>query len=108
MYRNATDYRSYPDWFDKGYDSPLARARLRNGLPNDLQITGTWGWSSYPPEFSFATMILAAWYTKRPDAVLSNVLLSPEGNIMDLSKMPPEVVSFISQWRIGRDAVVTL
>jgi hypothetical protein len=108
QYRDRTDYRTYSDWFDKGYDSPLGRARLYNPLPNDLSIAGDWGPTSYPPEFSFATMVLAAWMTKRPDAVLANVLQTPEGNIMDLSQMPPEVKGFIADWKLEVDAVVTL
>ena len=107
-YRDRSDYRTYSDWFDKGYDSPLARSRLNSPLPNDLAITGEWGWVTYPPEYSFATMVLAAWLTKRVDAVLSNVLQSPDGNVMDLSHLPPEVEGFIRDWSIGAEAVVTV
>ena len=108
QYRDRMDYRSYPDWFDKNYDSPLNQHRLASGIPNDLSITGTWGYATIPPEVAFATKVLAAWYTKRPDAVLSNTIQTPEGNVLDLSRMPPEVQGFISQWRIGVDEVVTL
>ena len=108
QYRDRFDYRSYPDWFDKNYDSPLNQRRLASGIPNDLSITGTWGYATIPPEVAFATKVLAAWYTKRPDAVLSNTIQTPEGNVLDLSRMPPEVQGFITQWRIGVDEVVTL
>lgn len=109
QYRDPLDYRTYFDWFDKGYDSPLAQARLRNPLPNDLVIgPATWGWPSYPPEFSLAAKILAAWLTKRPDAVLSNVLQTPGGDVLDVSNWPPEVTKFVADWKIDTDAAVTV
>lgn len=108
QYRYPNDYRTYSTWFDKGYDNPLYQYRLRNGLPNDLSITGTWGWSSVPDELAHATKVLAAWYTKRPDAVLSNTIQTPEGNVLDLSRIPPEVQQFIAGWRIDLDTVASL
>lgn len=108
QYRNRFDYRSYSDWFDKNYDSPLYQQRLQNGIPNDLSITGVWGHVPIPDELAHATKVLAAWYTKRPDAVLSNTIQTPEGNILDLSRMPPEVQGFVQQWRIPLDEVASL
>jgi len=109
QYRSPFDYRSYPDWFDKNYDSPLYQQRLRSGIPNDLVIgPAEWGHASVPQEISHATKVLAAWYTKRPDAVLSNTIQTPEGNILDLSRMPPEVQQIVAQWRIPLDEVASL
>lgn len=108
QYRAPFDYRSYPDWFDKNYDSPLYQQRLRSGIPNDLSIAGTWGHATIPDEVAQATKVLAAWYTKRPDAVLSNTLQTPEGNVLDLSRIPPEVREFIANWRIPLDEVASL
>lgn len=109
QYRFPYDYRTYSDWFDKGYDLPLSQARLRMGLPNDLVIgPGTWGWATIPDEVAHAAKVLAAWYTKRPDAVLSNTIQTPEGNILDLSRIPPEVKDFIAGWRIDLDTVAIL
>ncbi len=109
QYRSPFDFRAYSDWFDKAYDLPLSAARLRYGyLPNDLSITGVWGWTAIPPELAFATKVLAAWYTKRPDAVLSNTVQTPEGNILDLSRFPPEVNGFVQQWSIPLDTVASL
>lgn len=108
QYRDRFDYRSYPDWFDKNYDSPLYQSRLASGIPNDLSIAGVWGHDPIPVEVGHATKVLAAWYTKRPDAVLSNTLQTPEGNILDLSRMPPEVAQFISAWKIEYDSAVTV
>ena len=108
QYRFPFDYRSYSDWFDKGYDNPLFQARLRSGIPNDLSIAGSWGHTGAVDEFDFAVKVQAAWLTKRPDAVLSNTLQTPEGNILDLSRIPPEVQQFISGWRIDLDTVASL
>jgi len=108
QYRAPFDYRSYSDWFDKNYDSPLHQQRLRSGIPNDLSIAGTWGHATIPQEVAHATKVLAAWFTKRPDAVLSNTIQTPEGNVLDLSGMPPEVQLFIQDWRIPLDEVVSL
>ncbi len=108
QYRFPFDYRSYSDWFDKGYDNWLYQYRLRSGIPNDLSIAGTWGWTAVPDELMLATKVLAAWYTKRPDAVLSNTLQTPEGNILDLSHLPPEVTQFIAAWRIPLDSMASL
>lgn len=108
QYRYPSDFRSYPDWFDKNLDSPLYQQRLRTGIPNDLSITGVWGHTTVPEEIAFAAMVLAAWYTKRPDAVLSNTLQTPEGNVFDLSRLPPEVTGIAQQWRIPLDEVAVL
>lgn len=108
QYRYPRNYHSYPDWFDKNYDSPLYQQRLASGIPNDLVIVGTWGHATIPPEVAHATKVLAAWYTKRPDAVLSNVIVTPEGNILDLSRIPPEVAQFVNAWRIAADELVSV
>lgn len=109
QYRFPFDYRSYSDWFDKGYDLPLAQARLRQGIPNDLVIgPAEWGHTGAQDEFDGAVKVLAAWYTKRPDAVLSNTLQTPEGNVLDLSRIPPEVKDFVAGWRIDLDTVASL
>lgn len=108
QYRFPFDYRSYPDWFDKNYDNPLYQMRLRNGIPNDLVIVGDWGHSGAVDEFDQAVKVLAAWFTKRPDAVLSNTIQTPEGNVFDLSKMPAEVQLFVADWRIPLDQVAGL
>lgn len=109
QYRDRFDYRSYPDWFDKNYDSPLYQQRLRNGIPNDLSITGVWGHSPIPDEVAHAAKVLAAWYTKRPDAVLTNTVLTPGGDTLLLSTdYPVEVQQFIQRWRIPLDEVASL
>lgn len=96
------DYRNNPEWFDRNLDSWLFWARENNwgSLPNDLVITGDWGWSPLPDELLMATKVLASWFTLRPDAVLSNVIQSAQGTVSDVSQLPPEVQSFISAWTL--------
>jgi hypothetical protein len=109
QYRDRFDYRSYPDWFDKNYDSPLYQNRLRSGIPNDLSIAGVWGHDPLPVEVSRATLVLAAWYTKNPDAVLSGTIQTPNGDtILIAPGGPDEVRMFVQQWKIEYDSAVAL
>lgn len=86
-----------PEWFDRGLDLPGRSA----SLPNDLSITGSWGYADIPEPVLHATKVLAAWYTKRPDAILSGSLVTPDGNFVNLSSLPIEVQTFIAEWRVG-------
>lgn len=85
--------------FDRNY-SYLRYGSRYDPLPNNVSITGVWGHSPYPPELLHATTVLAAYYTIRPDALLSGVRQTPDGNIFDLSKLPREVVDFVETWRL--------
>jgi hypothetical protein len=94
----GANYRSWPSWFDTNLDR-----RWYPGFssdPNDLVITGTWGYNPLPDELLLATKALAFWYTKRPDAILGGVSLTPAGAEVDLSQYPVEVREFISAWRL--------
>ncbi len=102
---NQGDYRANPDWFDRNLDSWRWRGRYDWSLPNDLAITGEWGHVTLPSELLHATVVLAGYYTKRPDAVLSGGIQTPEGGIFDLSALPIEVRSFIDDWKIGESLV---
>lgn len=100
-------YKADPLWWDKNYDSPLSRWRSYSSATNNLSITGDWGWNPLPEEFIHAETILAAWFTKRPEAVLSDVVLTPEGGFQRFSEFPPEVQAFIEAWRlIGSAAAI--
>lgn len=105
MRPGAPWWLSNPEWFDRNLDSPWYPGNYGGGrsLPNDLSIAGLWGYASgSEPEPSLhAVKVLASWITKRPDAILSGGITTPDGNLVDLSKFPIEVVSFIQQWRVG-------
>lgn len=98
-------YRSFPDWFDTNKDA-WWWPRFTSD-PNDLSITGDWGHSPLPDELLHATKALAMWFTKRPDASLTNTIQTPEGNVLDLSGLPVEVTEFIRNWKIGELVVGT-
>jgi hypothetical protein len=109
------DYRSNPEWFDRNLDHWLYPARGgRWSLPNDLQITGDWGLlaADYPDPLLHATKVLAGWYTKRPDSLLANVSITPEGNLLNFSQYPPEVadalLGFVGVYRISDSVVVSV
>jgi hypothetical protein len=109
-------FYSVPEWFDRALDSPFYPGNYGGGngrlasIPNDLVITGDWGYAdaSLPEPFRDAVKILAAWKTLRPGALFSGTYGTPEGNAFDLSGYPIEVVSFITEWSIGQPAVVSI
>lgn len=109
QYGASDSYKAAPDWWDRGLDSPKWQSWAYSALPNDLAIdSNEWGWATYPDEFLFAVKVYAAWLTKRPDAVLTNVIQGPEGTVSDLSQLPPEVVHFVDQYRLEDSAVTAL
>lgn len=94
--------------FDINYNHLGSR---RDTLPNDLVIdggAGGWGHIPLPDELLQATKVLAAYYTIRPDALLSGAKQTPEGNTFDLSGLPPEVDEFIRNWKIAPDTVASI
>lgn len=100
------DYRANPEWFDRNLDNWYWRGRNNEwSLPNDLSITGEWGHVPLPDELLWATTVLAGYITKRPDAVLSGGIQTPEGGIFDLSRLPVEVNVFVDNWRLGESLV---
>lgn len=99
------DYRSNPEWFDRNLDNWKWGSGY--SLPNDLVITGLWGWANTPPQWKLATLVLAGYEYKRPDSLLANVAITPEGGILNYGQMPPEVAELISMWKLG-GAVVSI
>lgn len=95
-----------PEWFDRGLDfAPPGGGNGETSLPNDLIVTGDLGYEDdgdFPEEMRHATKILASYFTKRPDALLSGAMGTPEGSMFDLSNLPIEVQSFIADWRIDQ------
>lgn len=96
-------YLSNPEWFDRGLDmrNPYGEDALTS-VPNDLSIAGDWGWADgdVPEPVLHAVKVLAAFYTKRPDALLSGAIQTPDGTTLDLSQLPVEVRVFIEEWRV--------
>jgi hypothetical protein len=100
-------FYSNPEWFDRGLDLPPYYGHMRGSIPNDLSITGTWGYApaSMPEDVVGAVTALAAWATKRGDALFAGGVATPEGQLFDLSQLPVEVVAFIEAWRLGGGGV---
>lgn len=100
--RTEPAWRHGSEWFDRGYDLPNRTSPVSDSaLPNDLVITGDWGWVPIPAEWTQATKVLSAFYTKRPDSVLADVEITPAGNARIFSGLPLEIKEFIMDWRLG-------
>lgn len=91
------DYRSNPQWFDRDLDNP--RWSYGSTLPNDLAITGEWGYQTWPADVLMAVTILAAYYTKFPDAIISGGIQTTEGTVV--IGFPDPVQAFIEDWRLA-------
>lgn len=93
-------YLAYSDWFDTNKDNPKWAAY--GSLPNDLQITGDWGYAEadLPEPVRFATKVLAAFLTKYPDAVLAGSIQTANGGTIDFSGWPLPVQEFIASWSL--------
>ena len=99
------------EWFDRNLDSPLYNGFYGGSLPNDLVLTNVdVGYldATFPYAARHAAKVLAAFYTKRPDALLSGASFGPDGTAFDLSRLPLEVTAFIAGWRIGDQLAVSL
>lgn len=101
--RDGPAYLHYPDWFDTNKDSPKYGGLL-NSLPNDLVIVGDAGYidggtPDLPEPARFATKVLAAFYTKYPDAVLVGSISTVNDGSIDLSGFPLPVVQFVADWK---------
>jgi len=92
-------------WFDKGLDFGSAAARSWTSIPNDLVITGDWGWLLVPDELLMATKALAGFYTVRPDSLLSNSAVTADGTFRDYSHLPIEAQDFLEDWSLGDQMV---
>ena len=102
-------YLHAADWWDRGLD--WQKRGYYTSEPNDLVIVGTWGYNvdgtspGLPDELLHATKILAAFYTVRPDSVLADVSVTPEGIARTYRSLPHEVRAFIEEWSLGEQAV---
>lgn len=105
-YHTNKHYLSNPEWFDRNLDDPRGWGGVYDSSPpNDLVITGDWGWSTLPSEVTQAAKVLAAFYTKRPESVLADVEITPAGNARIFSGLPLEVKEFIMDWALGERAI---
>lgn len=98
-------YLGNPEWFDRNLDNP--KWGYHGTLPNDLSITGLWGWASTPAQWKLANMALAAYHYRHADALFSGLQQTPEGNVLDLSMYPSEVQRLVAEWSLGEQVAVT-
>ena len=104
------------DAWDRNMDpAGLGQARNIGSVPLDLQVDGKWGYGDpevpdpaplYPDEVLFATTVLSAFYVLRPDSVLGNISVTPDGAIRSYADLPIEVRTFIEEWRLGEQAAL--
>jgi len=101
-------YLSNPEWFDRNLDHWRYGYDWTYSLPNDLSVTGSGGYldANLPEAVRHAAKVLAGWYTLRPNSLLANVSVTPEGANIDNSSLPTEVLQFIREWKlVGPQAV---
>lgn len=104
-------YLANPEWFDRNLDNDWARGYgWRYSLPNDVVITGEGGYAAadLPEAVRHAAKVLAGWYTLRPNSLLANVSVTPDGANIDNSSLPTEVKDFIREWRLTGPQVVSV
>lgn len=95
-------YLHNSDWFDRGLDLPGAPGGRLSSLPNDLVIVGDAGYTdaNLPEPVRFTTKVLAAFFTKYPDAVLVSAIQTANDQSIDLAAYPLPVQEFISSWSV--------
>ena len=42
-----------------------------------------------------------AWKTMRPSGLMGGIAITPQGNTVDYTTLPGELVDFIADWSIG-------
>lgn len=103
---SPTWYLHYSEWYDRNLDSPLFAAGFDRSLPNDLVITGLWGWSTVPKSWQLAAMALAGYYLKHADALNVGSGTTAEELVLDFSEFPAEVRQHIKDWQLGEQVVL--
>lgn len=104
-------YLSNPEWFDRNLDNDWARGYgWRYSLPNDVVVTGEGGYTdaTLPEAVRHAAKVLAGWYTLRPNSLLANVSVTPDGANIDNSTLPTEVAAFIREWKLAGPQAVSV
>jgi hypothetical protein len=116
MNSSGPSWLANPEWFNRSLDSPFNPANRGGGnsfnsLPNDLAITGDWGYADadLPEPLLHATKVLASFYTLRPASILADVAITPSGGVLNYAQMPAEVgntvMGFVALYGIGEQAV---
>ncbi len=97
-------YLHRSDWFDTNADQAWRNGIDLSSLPNDLVIVGDAGYTdaNLPEPARFTTKVLAAFYTKYPDAVLVAAIQTANDGSIDLSGFPLPVQQFVADWRVGQ------
>jgi hypothetical protein len=98
-------YLANPEWFDRNLDQTWYRYGGDTSLPNDVVVTGLWGWTFTPYQWVMGIYALAGYFYQHADALFSSARATPEGNIFDLSQLPTEV-KMLQDWRIGEQAAI--
>jgi hypothetical protein len=108
-------YLADSNWWDKLLDNPFYPGNWGGGyawtsMPDDLVITGDAGYvnGSEPYALRQAVLVLASFYTMRPASILADVAITPSGGVLTYSQMPAEVRSFVADWKIGGEQVVSM
>lgn len=96
-------YLAYSEWFDRNYDNWRYPT---SSMPNDLVVTGLWGWTTPPSVWKLAAMALAGYYLKHGEALLSGAAQTSEGAILDYTQYPSEVQHLIRDWSLGEQLVL--
>jgi hypothetical protein len=101
-----------PGWFDKGLDMRSYPGNWGGGyayasMPNDLVILGNAGYApgTEPDALRHAVKVLASFYTMRPASVMANIMLTAGGAGLTVDQLPPEVIEFVYDWKLGTQVV---
>lgn len=103
--RGGPHYLSDPLYWDKGLDVGLASAWAWSDTsqPLDLVIVGDGGYApnTEPYALRHAVKVWASFYTMRPNSLLADVAITPQGGVVNYSQVPNEVADFIKSFRGG-------
>lgn len=101
-------WRADSTWFDRALDSPFYPGNYGGGyfytsMPNDLIITGDWGYApgQEPGDILRPLIALSAFDTMRPVSIMADISITSTGGVINYSQLPAEVRDFISAWKTG-------
>ncbi len=92
-------WRGYSNWFDANLDNPRYWSRM--GAPNDLVINGSEGHPSPLGEIVNMAKALTALLYWQAKAGASGTVVTPTGDLIDISSRDPiGYEDFVKTWRI--------